>query len=520
MEGDVEFNDEDDVVNPGVITRRLNLTTGATGNFQSSYNNSQLNISQNIAKDKKVYGEKARKLFLKCFQYILRQQVAWLIRDENFPEDFEFAVKTIWMEHLKLTDKDNDETNDYFSNGETDVTPYNTTQEDDSDMETTERRRSTIQRIKKLKLSINSAISILYLAAVHLGHPAYISDFITYICTTTFPYYKANLMLPKSWRDKLPNYYLGLLSGKHFPKDGQLINKIIFTSTMIHFPKKFHFQINGNILLLRLLIASKLTPEFYFFTRNMIRLLDDQETFSLFEFNNTTFTAYYKFPEIRTICFFILSIRWKLMCDGVTTSRLHYPSEWIDSLINGQEPTDDGEKASGLDIKKLFYPSLDDQNSIDESGIDQSDPYNWNEIETSSFLDWVDKIYLGADNRLTDTSAENEHLTIDQKIAKRKLEKIIPLDSTLFPQTNEVPQPLTILEQLQGSSVMLLKSKDITKSTDDSRKENRSRRFELISRLEKKLINEFSSQCGFSDIKLNIAINRIERHCINTIRHK
>lgn len=208
------------------------------------------------------------------------------------------------------------------------------------------------------------------------------------------------------------------------------------------------------------------------------------------------------------------------MCDGVTTSRLHYPSDWIDSLIKGRESTDDDEKATELDIKKLFYPSLEDQNSIGDSGIDQSDPYNWNETETSSFIDWVDKIYLGADNRFTDTSAENEHLTIDQKIAKRKLEKIIPLNSTLFPQTNEIPQPLTLLEQLQGSSVMLLKSKDITKSTDNPRKENKSRRFELISRLEKKLISEFSSQFGFSDIKLNIAINRIERYCINSIRHK
>ena len=520
MEGDVEFNDDDDVVNPGVITRRLNLTTGATGNFQSSYNNSQLNLSQNITKDKKVYGEKARILFLKSFQYILRQQVTWLIKERNFPDEFEFVVKTIWMEHLKLTDQDIEETNDYFSNNESDITHYNTTQTDYSDMEATKRRDSTIQRVKRLKLSINSMVSILYLAAVHLGHPAYINDFITYMCTTTFPYYKANLMLPKSWRDKLPNYYLGLLSGKHFPKDGQLINKIIFTSAIIHFPKKFHCEINGNILLLRLLISNKLTPEFYFFSRDIIRMLDDQDTFSLFEFSNTTFTAYHKFPEVRVICYFILSIRWKLLCDGVTKPKLHYPTEWIESLIDGHDLTEDGEDTNEIDIKKLFYPSLEDQNTRKGSEIHQDDPYNWNEAETSNFLDWVDKIYLGADKRFTDTSDENELLTIDQKIAKRKLEKIVPLDSNLFPQTTDRPQPLTALEKLQGSSVILSKSRDITKSMDTMEEEYMWHRSELISKLEKKLINDISSQFGFSDTKLNIAINKIERHCINIIRHK
>ena len=41
MEGDVEFNNEEDEVNAGVVTRRLNLTTSATGNFQSSLSGSR-----------------------------------------------------------------------------------------------------------------------------------------------------------------------------------------------------------------------------------------------------------------------------------------------------------------------------------------------------------------------------------------------------------------------------------------------------------------------------------------------
>lgn len=57
MEGDVEFNDDEDDLNglgAGVITRRLNLTTNATGSFQSSQlTNSQLLQQQQRQSHKK-----------------------------------------------------------------------------------------------------------------------------------------------------------------------------------------------------------------------------------------------------------------------------------------------------------------------------------------------------------------------------------------------------------------------------------------------------------------------------------
>ena len=58
MEGDVEFNDDEDDLNglgAGVITRRLNLTTNATGSFQSSQlTNSQLLQQQQGQSHKKI----------------------------------------------------------------------------------------------------------------------------------------------------------------------------------------------------------------------------------------------------------------------------------------------------------------------------------------------------------------------------------------------------------------------------------------------------------------------------------
>lgn len=47
MEGDVEFNDDDDNVNVmSTMTRRMNLTTNAVGSFQSNLSMSQLQESQ------------------------------------------------------------------------------------------------------------------------------------------------------------------------------------------------------------------------------------------------------------------------------------------------------------------------------------------------------------------------------------------------------------------------------------------------------------------------------------------
>ena len=108
MEGDVEFNDDEDDLNglgAGVITRRLNLTTNATGSFQSSQlTNSQLlqqQQRQSHKKFKKLIGHEAKLLFLKSFQFILKRQIRWLITEMRFPKEFEHVAKIIWLKILK-----------------------------------------------------------------------------------------------------------------------------------------------------------------------------------------------------------------------------------------------------------------------------------------------------------------------------------------------------------------------------------------------------------------------------------
>lgn len=98
MEGDVEFNDEDeDATNAGVVTRRLNLTTNATGNFQSSFNTSQLQSSQIEEGGKKIFGPEARILFIKSLQFTLKRQSRWLVEEYNLPQEFDKVIKIIWI---------------------------------------------------------------------------------------------------------------------------------------------------------------------------------------------------------------------------------------------------------------------------------------------------------------------------------------------------------------------------------------------------------------------------------------
>ncbi|SMN21899.1 similar to Saccharomyces cerevisiae YJL025W RRN7 Component of the core factor (CF) rDNA transcription factor complex [Maudiozyma saulgeensis] len=515
MEGDVEFNDDDDnMANSGVITRRLNLTTGATGNFQSSFNNSQLNLSQKTAKDKKVYGEKARKLFLRSFQYILRHQVTWLIKEQSFPEDFEDIVKTIWMEHLKIMNNDIKDGRDFFSNADNETSRYNTQEDssDSSDIEATE-PASGFHGVTKLKLSIHTMIAILYLSAVHLNLPVYINDFTSYICATTFPYHKANHILPKNWRDKLPNYYLGLLSGKKIPKDGQLINKIIFTCTKIHFTRKFNCEVNIKTLLLKLTLQTRLPPEFFLFTTNVIRLIEGEETFSVFESDNITFSSYHRFPEVRTISYFILCIRWILRCDESSGGRFKYPTSWIMSIIGGMKTNNEYEKNIEDRVTSLFYPSLENEGTNKED-----DPYDWTDNGTSDFLDWVEKVYLGTNQRYGDSNEENKALTIDQKIAKRKLEKIVPLETDSFPRVTKESNPISAVEKLQENFIQLARLREIDTGNENT-SQNHKQRLNAVSQLEEKLIHDIAPQFGFSDVKLKSAIQIIERHCITTLKH-
>ena len=480
MEGDVEFNDDEDDLNgvgAGVITRRLNLTTNATGTFQSSQlTNSQLLQQQqrrSHKKSKKLIGHDAKLLFLKSFQFILKKQIRWLIDEMRFPEKFENVVKIIWLKILKTI-------NDQSQEG------------------------------LRLQLHMTSTISILYLASTHLSLPVYTCDYIKWICNAKMPYFQASELLPKSWRIRLPNYYVSILEGSIPPFNGQFYNKIALVCGMIHFNQSFNPQISCQGLLLKLVMQYTLPPEFYFYTKQVIELEETGiQNLTLWERTDERHTGpISNHAELRVISYFMLTINWILSFD----KDRQYTLEWILILIESLTRHTTTSESIDKNIVNAVYPDKPTSN----------DYFQWSDSETLEYLNWMEKQFLPTQTKSLHNESGSNEMTIDQKIAKRKLYKIFPLDqgTNNGSGANDSKHQLTFIEDLQERYAKQTSFLNNNKSLHSSTRKNDHlpTRKEAISRLLTQIASQILVDFAISEQQLKDCVFRIKKVCLHKMK--
>lgn len=474
MEGDVEFNNEDDeAANAGVVTRRLNLTTSATGNFQSSFSGSQSQSLQRPTSGKKIYGSEANILFLKAFQLIVKQQSSWLIREMNFPSEFDQIVKLIWMRYLKWIDED-DVRRDSSQN--------NSSEEEES--------RAGGKRMEsgRFKLNILSAVSFMYMAAVHLGLPVYTIDFVKWIASAKFPYYKATRAIPEAWREMLPSSHLRLLEGEKPPNHGQIQAKVAQTCYRTKFLQHFHATMMYEGLVLKLTMLATLPPEFYFFTVELISRMDNKNNYTLIEHPVLKFRKFNLWPELRVIAFFVLATRWLLMSDEAS-----YPLQWVLSLSRRSHDGDKSRDATTDDLLTSISSSKEDVNV-----------FEWSEGETSRYLKWFEEAFLPI-------QPEDSKMKIDHRIARRKLLKIFPIGNG--DATNQRPKAdqSSFVEQLQEKYLYFLS--DVESHWNDQVVQDEQQRLNSIFELEKNLIEEIAVAFALSSDQIVTAVRQMSDIC-------
>lgn len=456
MEGDVEFNDdEDDINSMGVVTRRLNLTTNATGNFRATLN-SQSQFSQKENEHQKLYGQEADELFLKCFQFILKKQCRWLIEEMKFPSVYQDLLKRLWIRFLKvLEDRKNDEC--------------------DSQTQGNAKR-------KKFGLSLLSSISLLYLAALHLKLPVFTCDFIRWICSMKILYFKANLHLPAHWRKQLPNYYLQVLEGGRPPNNGQLLHKIAQTCFELRFSQDFGNSLPFEALILKLVLLTRLPPHAYFYTKELIKLIDgtDMGKFTLIEHDKTHFTKLHLYAELRTVAYFILAIKWKLLDGDEFIAR--YIDVWLDLDQTGSDPISRDQA-----ITALSFPA------------EEGSTHAWTKAKTDHYLDWLETKFLPHS-----TVGELDSLTIDQRIGRKKLYAMFPLSNEL-PHESE-SRSLTFIEDTQEKYL------SIADALSDTTLKPRLRSTEIAAKLEGNLIQKLAPFFAVSSHQLLNCIECLQKY--------
>lgn len=475
MEGDVEFNnDDDEAINAGVITRRLNLTTNATGNFQSSFNASQSQNLHRSQRSKKIYGYEANLLFLKAFQFILKKQTAWLIETMKFSSEFDHVVKIIWASYLKSINAD-ELRGDSISDGGID--------------DETNARHESQPLSGHFKLNMVSTIAILYMASVHMGLPVYTCDFVKWASSANLPYFNSNDRLPESWKEKLPNYYMSLLDGGKVPHDGQIFHKVARIGYRISFTENFNSRIMYEGMILKLVMLATLPPEFYFFTANLIKIMDT-DGFKLFEDDSSKFKKYYLCAELRIAAYFLLTIKWILICDEED-----YSTNWILALLKRPKRVEVSQDTIDRRISRL------------SSSVEKNDVFDWSKDETSDYLNWIEKSFLPIQN-------SEAKMKIDHRIAKRKLYKIFPTESDAYHTGSSNHHRPTFVEELQENYIYFQSELESHWNDDEDPSQNVENRMTAILRLESMLINEIAIEYATSTEQLKATILYVKEHCL------
>lgn len=459
----MEFNnDDDDLASAGVITRRLNLTTGATGSFQSSFNASQSQNQQKSA-SKKINGYKAKVLFIKSFQFVLKAQTTWLIREKSFPREFEQIVKLVWIHYLKWLEKRDPRGNE------------------DEDEEDERSHESTT-----LQLNMPTAVSILYMASVHLGLPVYTSDFIRWIAAAELPYYKANSVLPESWKEQLPNTYLRLLDGGKPPTDGHLLLKVAQVCYRTEFTTHFNCTLKYEGLVLKLVLLGTLPPEFYFYTVELIRHVDESDNFKLIEHSKMFFSKYQQWAEVRVIAYFLLTVRWVLLCNEEM-----YPLRWILSLADRPQRVD---ASTNRDTLLAQISSSKEHLDVNE----------WTKDETSTYLKWFKQSFLPL-------QAEDPNMKIDHRIAQRKLHKIFPLEPESLRDETSTGH-ISYIEQVQEKYLHFLS--DVESHWNDQTASDTQQRTAAIAKLERSLAAELENQFALTSEHISHGLRYISTRTV------
>lgn len=511
MEGDIEFNNDDDDAGGAIITRRLNLTTNALGSFQSSLNLSQLdgsdNISQGSRKSKKIYGIEADIIYIKSFQYILKKQCTFLIESEHLPTNLQNIVKLIWINYLNFLDKNKNVSNNLQSGQ---ITDTDLDHEIPDTQDSSNYSQNNQKKYKKLGLHLTTMIAVLYLSCVHMKIPFYLCDFIRIIAAANFPYLKASSDLPKIWRDKLPNYYLLELQSNKLPSHLQIMKKIYSIHNELRFDKLFDDTFNTEGLLFKLNNMTILPPEFYIHTKTLISLIllngkkknSKNKEIHLFNMKDTLTKT--SSLEIIIISSFLLTLRWILLFDGVHTDVQSYSNSWLKAILKNEILSSFDLNNTNIQrrITKLLTKSTDltkDENV-----------FKWSKDKTSSYLNWIER------NFLPKQMDQNEStFTIDERIAFRKLNNIVPLDSSVFPlNLKSFQNEKSFVEELQDKHLKIINLANNFNNDVSNNETLQEERFKLICQVEDKLIKHFSIEFNITNDNLKNCINDIEENCL------
>lgn len=188
-EGDIEIGSDDDEF---YSQRTLRIPSQPS---QHNLNNSE---HREI-----LSGSKATKLYMQSLQYLLRNQVNWLINQKFVPPELEVVVRSLWAIYVNITEYARE---DVRSSRATSVTVDN--EEPISNMTY---YPSGNKNRPYFAAEYLHTISLCYLGCVYLRIPIYLYDLHRWTCRCEFPYIGGMYLLSEGHRKQLSFVHQRLL---------------------------------------------------------------------------------------------------------------------------------------------------------------------------------------------------------------------------------------------------------------------------------------------------------------------
>ncbi|CDH12728.1 uncharacterized protein ZBAI_04514 [Zygosaccharomyces bailii ISA1307] len=135
------------------------------------------------------------------------------------------------------------------------------------------------------------------------------------------------------------------------------------------------------------------------------------------------------------------------------------------------------------------------------------DTFDWTDDQTAQYLDWVEKAFLPLQN-------EEEKLKIDQRIAKRKLHKLFPLEAETVTSGTDATHSSTFVEELQERYIFFQSNYDSSEDKQHSEDE----RLSAINVLVNYLLGEIAVEYAVSTTQLETALRHVSQRSLMQLR--
>lgn len=347
MEGNVEINDDQD--ENFVSTRRLNLQLH-NGGFSIALQN----VATRQETSKKVYGTNGKMLYWRCLQVLLKKQVEFF--QVMFPYDAEelvLVVKLYWLKYMTVRISDD---------------PH-----------------------AKVPTALD-LISVIYLAIFKLrGYPIYVCDVIHALKENKIPYMKCLHLIPSSYLEQLPSYFLKCLEPYKLPLTNELYEailenglKICGDEKILDVPFNYFYPLIFKVLSELLVFPN--APSLFHICNNLVDKLGHNFQIS---FDHKTD----KFPELQVISYVIITVKiYFIYYNGMGYAK------WLETLTK-------------YELNTEFH--------FANNEVNDDELLNWSDFKIDKYCQWL------YDNVVSEESED------DLSVMDKRLYQIFNLDDSL-----------------------------------------------------------------------------------------